>query len=158
MGYTLTAVRMDWNEERVEVDLQQLYAPPKDFRVGQRANLRTVLAEITAANLAAIYGGISATTAAGAGQKGYFAVSVGFNPVVTQYIVGLEGWRADSNGAQQPVRYFIYRATLVPDQGPAFDKRNPSGLPIMVKAFGDESRSAGDQLMSWQVVTAPSTS
>lgn len=157
-GFTSAPVQMEWVEGRVGADIQQALGEIKDWRVDERATLRTMLPELTGAALALLMHGTNADTAAGAGQKGWSRVQAGGQFIVAQKAVGLEGYRPDSAGTLQPIRLFFYKASFMLDRGVSWSKRDVMGLPVMIKTYPDETKAVGVQLMEWHLITAPATS
>lgn len=158
LGFTATPLSMEYFESRTDSDIQQALSPVKDWRVDERITLRTEVNEFVGATLALLVHGSNANTAAGASQKAYSRVLGGGDPIVDQYAVGFEGYRPDSAGTLQPVRWFFYLASFQLDRGTTFSKRDESRLPIMIKTYADTSKAIGAQLFEVHIVTAPATS
>jgi len=157
MGTTLEALTLTISEDRKDIKTQQSLGTLRQFRTSRDISLKTVLAEMTGANLALIHGGTNADTAAGAAQKGFSQVTVGDQPVVTAYKWAFEGVRVGSDGVKQPVRYFFHAGSIGPDGDSAFDKENPTGLPIVITVFEDTSQAAGSEFMVVEIVNAAIT-
>lgn len=157
LGFTSAPVTMEWVEQRVGADIQQALGEIKDWRVDERAVLRTMLPELTGASLALLLHGTNTNTVAGAGQKAYSRIQAGGQPIVTQKAVGLEGYRPDSAGTLQPVRLFFFKASFMLDRSVAWSKRDVMGLPIVIRTYPDETKTVGQQLLEWHIVTAPAS-
>ena len=157
LGFTSAPVTMGWVEQRVGADIQQALGEIKDWRVDERAVLRTMLPELTGASLALLLHGTNTNTVAGAGQKAYSRIQAGGQPIVTQKAVGLEGYRPDSAGTLQPVRLFFFKASFMLDRSVAWSKRDVMGLPIVIRTYPDETKTVGQQLLEWHIVTAPAS-
>lgn len=156
-GFTSSPLTAEYFESRTPADEQQYLAPIKDWIVEQRMVLRTEVSEYTGDNLALLLTGTNADTAAGASQKGYSRVTFGGDPIVIQKAVGFEGYRPDSAGTLQPVRWFFFVASLMLDRGVVHSKRDKSALPIMVNTYTDTSKAVGQQLGEIHIVTAPAS-
>ncbi len=65
----------------------------------------------------------------------------------------LEGYRADSEGVEQPVRIFFYRGTIRINGSIEFAKAAGTTLPAQITALADPTKTQGAQLMEVQIVT-----
>ncbi len=158
MGYTTQPASISYTYDVFEVDVQQSLAPVKRRKTNERIQITSALAQLEGALLAVVYSGTNTTTAAGASQKGWDRVQFGGDPALDEYMFALEGWLEDSVGTKQPVRYFLYKATITQNGDLTFDKNNVAALPIQVAALGDPAKSAGVNLAEIHIVTAPATS
>ena len=145
-------------EEFTKVYTEQSTAPKNAVRTRREFMIKATIAEHSVANMAILYQGTTETTAAaGGGQKGYSEVSIGTQSEVDFYKWGIEGFRKDTNGTEQPVRYFFHKGYIRLAGDVAFAKQNPTGIPIEITILGDGSQSAGEEIGILQIVTAPAT-
>lgn len=158
MGYTTQPAAINYTYDVFEVDVQQSLAPVRRRKTNERVQITTALAQLEGANLALVYSGTLTSTGAGAGQKAWDRIQFGGDPALDEYMVALEGWLEDTNGDKQPVRYFLYVATITQNGDWVFDKNNVAALPIQIAALGDSSKAAGVNLAEIHVVTAPASS
>ncbi len=156
-GLTAAPVSMDWVERRAGANVQEALGEVKDWRVDEAAILRTLLPEFLGASLALLVHGTNTNQNAGVGQKAWSRVQAGGQPIVTQRALGLEGYRPDSAGTLQPVRWFFFLASFMLDRGTQFSKSDVSGLPVMIKTYPDPTKTVGQQLFEVHVITAPAS-
>jgi hypothetical protein len=127
-------------------------------RTRREVMIKGQLAEHSVANMAVLLQGTAAATAAGAAQKGYSDIPFGTQSEVTFYKWGIEATRKDANGAQQPIRWFLHKGYIRLSGDTSYAKQNPTGIPIEITILGDSSQTAGEELGTLQIVTAPATS
>ena len=118
------------------------------------------LAELTAANIKLALGSTQTitTTASGASQHGFEDLKAGGEIYLPEYQLGFEGYTLDSLNHQMPVRLFVYRANFVLNGALSFAKKAAAGIPLQVQALADTGKTAGQQLINFQRVTAWQTS
>lgn len=150
-------VTLSLDEEFTKVYTEQSTAPKNAVRTRREAMVTVTLAEHSVANMALILDGTAATTAAGAGQKGYSDIPFGTNSDVDFYKWGIEGLRKDASNNNQPVRYLFHKGYIRLAGDVEFAKQNPTGVPIEITVLGDGTQSAGEELGTLQIVTANAT-
>lgn len=157
VGFTAAPVTFLYEDERMEIEVQEMLVAFDEWRTKESCTLTTALAEITGEYLALLTGDTVTTVAAGASQKGYEHFSVGNNDRVKVYAVGFEGIRYDANNNALPFRLFIPRATFKMDGEIEFSRRTDVyvNLPITIKGLGDTSTG---KVAIFQRVTAAATS
>jgi len=158
MGYTTQPSNISYTYDQFEVDVQQSLAPVKRRKTTERTTITTALAQLEGSLLALVLSGTNTTTAAGASQKGWDRVVYGGDPALNEYMFALEGWLEDSGGDKQPVRYFLYKATITQNGEMVFDKNNVAALPIQIAALNDTTKSVGQQMGEVHIVYDPATS
>lgn len=157
MGYTLTPVSMQYDQELFELEVEQLTNAVKRLRTKEEAMIETTLAEITGANLNLPLDGTVTTTAAGASVRGKTVVEAGGKTAITERAVGFEGLMKVDGTIQLPVRFFFYKATIQLNGKLEFSKKAAAGIPVQIKALADTSKAVGKQIMIVQIVTAKAT-
>lgn len=158
LGATKEPLTMLYEDERADVNIEEVLSPVHRFRISESLMLETVLAELDADYMQLMTGGTVSTTAAGAGQVGFDDLPVGDEAFLDEYAFGFEGTYVDSNGDELPLRVFIYRANAKLNGELAFSKREDdyTGVPIQIQALSD-STTLGN-LFKFQKVTAVATS
>lgn len=151
------AVTLSINEDFTDVYTEQSTSAKNSVRTRREVMLSMTLAEHSVANMAIVLDGTAAATAAGASQKGYSDIPFGDNSDVDFYKWGIEGFRKDTAGTKQPVRYFFHKGYLRLAGDVNWSKQNPTGIPIEIKVLGDSTQSAGEELGICQIVTAAAT-
>lgn len=161
LGWTLEGIKFKYEYEDMEIAVEQILGPLSRRKTSESAMFETVLAEVTATNLAYAAGTdpttLVTTTAAGASQAGYEEAAIGDNLLVQEYAIGLEGINYHQTDGLLPLRIFIPRATLVINGELEFAQKNDSmtGIPLQVKSLVDTANS--NRLFVWQRVTAAAT-
>jgi hypothetical protein len=160
LGYTLTPVEMSFEIETFDLEVEQIANIVKRQKTREALTIETTLAELTAANLKLALGSTQTvtTTAAGAAQHGFEDLKAGGEIYLPEYQLGFEGYTLDASNRQLPLRLFIYRANFVLNGNLSFAKRAAAGIPLQVTALADTSKTAGQQLVNFQRVTAWKTS
>lgn len=158
LGYTLAPLAVGYSREEYEVEVEQITLPIKRIKTKESVTLETTLAEVTAANLQLAIGGTVTTTAAGAGQRAFEELKAGGDTVLDEYAWGIEGLHQDAAGNRFPARLVIYKGTATLNGQLEFSKKKESGLPLQIKALADTGKAVGQQLLSFQRVTAEATS
>lgn len=148
---------MEYTEVSVEADEQDALAPVEDYVTEERFRLRSSFNRTTGDLLALLTGATNTDTAAGASQKAYSRILGGGNPFRTKYVVGFEGYRPDTAGTLQPVRFFFYKARFKLEIGLTQSKRDVSKNFFSIMTFADTSKAVGQQHFEWHIVTGPTT-
>lgn len=156
VGYTKEPLAMGIEDERAKFNVEEELTPVDERRTMFQPSFETVLAEVTGGYLSLMVGGTVATTAAGAGQKGYEELDFGEEAVITKYAWGFEGLYLDSSGNELPLRVFIINGTAKLNGNLEWSQRNDEyvGMPIRIEALAN----AGDSPVKFQRVTAPASS
>jgi hypothetical protein len=157
-GYTTEPITFNYSYDEFSVEVQQSLAPIKRRKTTESMVISTTLAQFTGDILALVTGGTNTDTAAGASQKGFSRVTTGGSSNIAEYMVAVEGYRIDDVGTQQPVRVFLYKATITASGDMPFDKAGVTGLPVTITGLTDPDRAVGSNLYEAQIVTAPATS
>jgi len=161
VGYTKAPLTLAYTSEEAEIAVEEELASVKRRRISEALVLETVLAELTAAyvQLAASNQYAVGTTAAGAAQKAYEETYLGGDPTLTEKEWGIEAMFLDSSGNPQPIRFFIHIGTAMLNGNLEFSQKTEDypGIPIQIKALADTSLAAGQKLVRFQRVTAPTT-
>ena len=157
MGYTLTPVSLQYDQELFELEVEQLTNPVKRLRTKETAMIETTLAEISGANLNLPLDGTVTTVVAGASIRGKTTVEAGGKTAITEKAVGFEGLMKVDNTINLPVRIFFYKATIQLNGKLEFSKKAAAGIPIQIKALADTSKVVGKQIMIMQIATAKAT-
>lgn len=158
VGYTLQAVTLAYNREIFSLMVEQVNGAVKRRVTDEVAIIETVLAESTPTNMALAIGGTVTTTAAGAGQVAFQELKAGGLITLPELAWGIEGLYENAAGAQFPLRIFLYKATAILNGPLTFAKAAGLGVPIQISGLNDTSKTAGEQMISIQRVTAVATS
>lgn len=157
LGYTLTPVTLGWTQEIFELEVEQVTAPVKTLRVKEDGTIETTLAELTAANLNLVLDGVVTNVSAGAGTRAKEIVKAGGKTAIAEYAWGFEGlFKIDTDPL--PIRVFLYRGSAILNGQLQFGKRVAAGIPIQIKALLDGGKTAGQQMIEIQKITAKATS
>jgi hypothetical protein len=157
MGYTTTPLALTRTEEITAVEVQQVSTPIKRRRTGETITAKTTFVELTPEVVAAYFAGSVTITAAGAAQRPREEVEFGGLAVIDEYVWGFEGLYVDGDGEEWPTRVFLYRGTVSPDGDVAMDRKNATGVPLVITAVPDTTKDAGKQLGMFQKVTGDVT-
>lgn len=145
-------------EEFTKVYTEQSTAPKNAVRTRREVMIKATLAEHSIANMAILLQGTAEpTAAAGGGQKGFSEIPFGTESEVDFYKWGIEAFRKDATGVNQPVRWFLHKGYIRLSGDINYAKKNPTGIPIEITILGDGSQSAGEELGILQIVTAAAT-
>lgn len=159
VGYTKEALAFTYEEERVDIEVEEVLSIVEQRRIHEAAMFETVLAELTGGYLQLAAGGQGTltTTPAGAGQKGYEEITFGDKAVINKKAWGFEGMYLTAAGVEQPIRVFIYKGTATLNGALEFSKKSDdyTGIPIQIQALADTDN--GNRLWTFQRVTAPAT-
>lgn len=157
-GYTSTPTSFNHSYDTFEADVQQSTAPIKVRKINERLTLTFSLAQFEPSNITWILDGTQTDTAAGASQKGYSVTEFGGDTELTEQMIAIEGYRVDSAGTKQPIRVFLYRATVTANGDMSFDKNGMTVIPVQAVGLADTDRATGVQVGRIEIVTAPATS
>lgn len=146
------------NEEFTDVYTEQSTSAKNSVRTRRTVMIKGTLAEHSVANMAVMLQATAENTAAaGGGQKGFSEIPFGDGADVTFYKWGIEATRKDSNGTQQPVRWFLNKGRIRLAGDLNYAKQNPTGVPFEILILGDSTQSDGEELGVLQIVTAAAT-
>jgi hypothetical protein len=146
-GYTLEPVKAAYTFDVLDVMVQQEMGAVKRIRIKEALKLSTVLAELTAANLALSFAGESSTVAATSTLAGYEEFSVGGKYELPESMWGIEGSFVDEDEVLRPIRVFVWRATAAAGGEIAFNREQVAGIPLEVSALHDRTKAKGKRLM-----------
>lgn len=152
-----SGITLAMTEEFTKVYTELTTAPKNAVRTRREVLVRATLAEHSVTNMALILQGTAAATSAGPAQKGYNEIPFGTESDVDFYKFGIEALRKDSSDTNQPVRWFLHKGYIRLNGDVAYQKQNPTGVPIEITILGDGTQSAGEELGILQIVTAPAT-
>lgn len=153
-----SGVTLSMEEEHTKVYTELSTAPVAAVRTKREPMIKLTLAEHSGANLALVLDGTKTDTAAGAAQKAFSSIPFGTNSTIDFYKWGIEGFRYDSAGTAQPVRYFFHKGFLRLAGDVNFSKSDPTGIPVEITILADRTQSAGSELGELVIVTAPASS
>jgi hypothetical protein len=157
MGYTTTPLALNRAEEIFAVEVQQLSTPIKRRRTGETVTAKTTFVEMTPEVLALYFAGTVTEVAAGPAVRPHEDVEFGGLAVIDEYAWGFEGLYVDADGDEWPTRVFFYRGTAAPDGDVNMDRKNATGVPLMITAIPDTTKDSGKQLGIVQKVTGDVT-
>jgi hypothetical protein len=157
LGYTLTPITVGYSQDIFKLEVEQVTLPLKGLITMEEVTIETTLAEITAANMALAFGGSVGTTAATTAQVALEELKSGGSPSISYYAWGLEGLYVDASNNQLPVRMLIYRGSATLNGSLQFSKKAAVGIPLSITAWADTTKTAGQQLWTFQKTTAPKT-
>jgi len=162
VGYTKEPLKMKYDSEEAEVEVEEELAAVKRYRNKEGVTLETVLAELTAEylQLAASNQDTVDETAAGGSQKPYEETGLGGEAILTEKAWGFEGLYVDSSGNEEPIRVFVHKGTAMINGELEFSQKTDDyvGIPIQIKALSDTTQSAGQRLVLMQRVTGEASS
>lgn len=143
LGYTLEPVAINFEVETFDLTVEQEITPVRTIRTLLNAGFTTTLAELTGDNLALVMDATITPTAAGASQKAWDLIEVDAEKAdVSLYAFGVEGVRVTNANVRLPVRVFFPRASITTNGEMTFAKGAGAGLPVIVRAFADDSGKA----------------
>lgn len=157
LGYTTEPTTMNYSFESASVEVQQTTAPIKQRKTSETLTLGTTLAQFNGDLIARVMQGTNTDTPAGAAQKAFSQITGGGSSNLPEYMVAVETYRVDSDGNQQPVRVFLFKATLATSGDVAFDKAAAAGIPITATGLADPDRAVGAQVYQIDIVTGDVT-
>ncbi len=161
VGYTKEALKLAYDSEEFDIEVEEELAPVVRRRVKEGATLETVLAELTAEYLQLAAGNQDTVseTAAGAAQKAYEETGLGGEPILTEKKFGFEGRFITAGGDDEPVRVFVHKGTVKLNGPLEFSKKTTdyTGVSVQIAALTDTTQSTGQKLMLFQRVTSETT-
>lgn len=157
VGETATPVGVDHSKSYYAYETQQRSYPTDMRVVAKSTSFNFGVDELSGAMLALLLDGTNTPTAAGASQKAYNAITWGSNLTTTTKQWAFEGFRLDSEGTQQPVRFFFYKAVLSIAGEFVFNKGSHTVVPCTLYTFADTGKTAGQDVGLIHYVTAPTT-
>lgn len=158
VGETATPVGVDHSKSYYAYETQQRSYATDMRTVARSTSVNFAVDELSGAMLALLLDGTNTATGAGAGQKAYNAITWGSNITTTTKQWAFEGYRLDSAGTQQPVRFFFYKAVLSVAGEFVFNKGNHTVVPCTLYCMADTSKTAGQDVGLIHLVTAPASS
>lgn len=157
LGYTTAPTTMNYSYDEAAVDVQQSTAPIKRRKTSETLTLGTTLAQFNGDVLELVLQATATDTPAGVGQKAVTTIKGGGSTNLPEYMVGVETYRIDGSGNAQPVRVFLYKATIAASGDIPFDKSNAAGIPVTATGLADPNRTVGQQVFEIQIVTGPAS-
>lgn len=157
VGFTLEPVKLTYKFDILDIFVEQSYSPVRRRRTKEEATIETILAEHTAGNLAIALAGIATQTAATGSVPGYEEFSVGGDPNLPLYLVGIEGAYNDEEEDFFPIRLFFWLATTADGGTLEYAKDKPAGIPLKLSALADSSKPRKQQLFKFVRVLEPAT-
>ncbi|RRR75285.1 MAG: hypothetical protein EI684_05120 [Candidatus Viridilinea halotolerans] len=157
VGFTLEPTKLTYKFDVLQIFVEQSYSPIRRRRTKEEANVETVLAEHTAGNMALTMAGLATQTAAAGSVPGYETMSVGGDPNLPVYMVGIEGGYNDEASDFLPIRLFVWLATVSDGATLEYGKDKVAGLPLKLDALSDVARPRKQQLFSFQRVLGVAT-
>jgi hypothetical protein len=157
VGFTLEPTKLTYKFDVLEIFVEQSYSPVRRRRTKEEAMIETVIAEHSAGNLALALAGVATQTAATSTVPGYEEFTVGGDPNLPLYMVGIEGSYNDEAEDFFPVRLFFWYATVADGGTLEYAKDKPAGIPLKLNALADSSKPRKQQLFKFQRVLSPAT-
>lgn len=158
LGYTTTPLTFTYGYDVFSVEVQQSASPLRQSKTTETLTMGTTLAQFDGDILALVLSGTNTDTAAGASQKAFSKVQAGGSTLLNEYQFAIESYRPDANGDKQPIRVFVFKATITASGDIPFDKAAVTGIPVTISALADSSKTVGQQLIEIHIVTAPASS
>lgn len=147
LGSTLTPVTLAYEQDVLDLKVQQTTGIVRSKRTGERVMIETSLAEVNGVNLGLMTDGTVSTTAAAGASPGFNTIKTGGDREPSIYAFGIEGVRLTSTGAKLPIRMIIYRGRLQMNGAMEFSQDNGIGIPIQIVALADTSKAEGENLL-----------
>jgi hypothetical protein len=157
VGFTLEPVKLTYKFDILDIFVEQSYSPVRRRRTKEEATIETILAEHTAGNLAIALAGIAKVTAATSTIPGYEEFTVGGDPNLPLYLVGIEGAYNDEDEDFFSIRLFFWLATTADGGTLEYAKDKPAGIPLKLNALADASKPRKEQLFKFVRVLEPAT-
>ncbi|TXH52445.1 MAG: hypothetical protein E6Q97_15980 [Desulfurellales bacterium] len=157
LGILLEELRVNYRPILTGISPQNALGNVKAYRTNEVLTAEGLLGDFTGANLALLTGGTNTTTAAGGAQKPYYNIVFGGQPAVTNKQWGFEGFRLDSSGNQQPIRFFIFNGSIRMNGPMRLNKEGKLGLPFIIEGYHDPTLTVGQQLGRIHIVTGPTS-
>lgn len=157
VGFTLEPTKLMYKFDLLEIFVEQTMGAVRRRRVKEEAGIETVLAEHSAENLALALAATASTVAATALVPGYEEVTIGGEPNLPLYMVGIEGAYNDEDEAFFPIRLFFWLATSADGGSLEYARAKPVGVPLKMSALADPTKPRKQQLFKIQRVLEPVT-
>lgn len=162
LGLTSAALLIAYEPETADAEVQQALGAVDRAITKEVWRVETRLAQVLNAEVqnAATGGtGTTATIVAAAGVPGSQEFKHGGKRFMTKYMYGFEGQRIhEATGTLLPVRAVLYRATPMPGWELQFDKvKWAEGIAMPIGALEDITRTIGDRMYTYYVITDPAT-
>ncbi|MBK8772652.1 MAG: hypothetical protein IPM06_19805 [Rhizobiales bacterium] len=159
-GMTLAPLSLSYEADEFELEVEQYPSPVSRARTKEKALIETQLAEFTAANLLLALASTQTVTAVAAGASVHASDTLKFGGDILLPMLqwGFETWALDASSNKLPKRVFIYKATASIGGKLEFSKKAALGIPLKISALVDTAKTAGQQLMEFQIVTGWKTS
>ena len=161
IGFTKEKTALAYEDETFDITVDEVLAPVRRTRTGEKATLETVLAETTADYLHLVTGEQDEVTvvSAGAGQRGYEEVGIGDVSIIPERQWAIEGMYLADDGSEYPVRVYIHRGTAKLNGTLEFSRKGNdyTGIPLQVEALADLSKPRGKRLIVFQRITQKAT-
>jgi hypothetical protein len=157
IGFTLEPTKLTYKFDMLEIFVEQSFSPVRRRRTKEEATIETVIAEHSAGNLAIAMAGVATQTAATSTIPGYEEFTVGGDPNLPLYLVGIEGSYNDEAENFFPVRLFLWLATVADGGTLEYAKDKPAGIPLKLNALADATKPRKQQLFRFQRVLSPAT-
>ena len=148
VGYTLEPVKAQYTFDVLEVMVQQEMGTVKRIRIKEALKLGTILAELTATNMALAFAGETTTAAATSSLAGYEEFSVGGKYELPMAQWGIEGSYVDADEVLRPIRVFVWKATAAAGGELVFNREQVAGVPLEISALHDRSKAKGRRLLA----------
>ena len=148
VGYTLEPVKASYTFDVLNVMVQQEMGTVKRIRIKEALKLGTILAELTATNMALAFAGEVTTAAATATLAGYEEFSIGGKYELPMAQWGIEGSYVDEEENLRPIRVFVWKATAAAGGEVVFNREQVAGIPLEIAALHDRSKAKGRRLMA----------
>lgn len=144
LGFTKEPVKLIIEDEFHEVEVEEYLMAIARKRIGRKARIETVLAELIADYLALGIGGTVTTTPAAGAQKAYEDLQAVDDAELDQYMIGFEGIRYDASGNALPIRMGFRICTFKLNGELEFSKRSDdyTGVPLSADAITPVDGSA----------------
>ncbi len=155
VGYTSEPTKLAYKSEELDFKVEQSLGTVRSQRVDEEASIETVLAEITAQNLALAWDGDMTSVAPGVGQPGKEELTLGGNTQLTERMWCIEGSYIDEDLALFPVRVFVWKATATTGGELQFSRKDAMGIGLKLKVLEDLSKPIKQQLMKIQKILEP---
>lgn len=150
-------LRVNLRQTETGISPQNALSDTKGYITNEALSAESSLLDFTGPNLALLMHATNTTTGAGGSQKPYDKVKGGGDPVIVTKLWGFEGFRPDSNGTKQPLRFFIYIGSIRMNGPIKMGKEARLMKPFFIKAYADTTKSVGSQLYEWHIVTGPTS-
>ena len=153
VGFTLEPTKLNYKFDVLEIFVEQSMGAVRRRRTKEEASVETVLAEHTGGSLALALAAVATTVAATTTVVGYETVTLGGDPNLPLYMVGVEGGYNDADEDFFPIRLFLWLATPADGGTLEYAKDKPAGITLKLNALADASKPRKEQLIKIVRVT-----